>query len=887
MSHSPPKWADRFLEWFCHPDLLEDLQGDLYELYEEKAASGHPRQARLFFVWWVLRSLRWDVIKKTRLQNFGTMTRNNFKIAARVLWRDKFNTLLNIAGLAIGLTCFLLMGSYFRQEMTYDQFHSKKDQIYRVWLKEDYGGDKVFFNSITPLKFESVLEEDFPEVDKSIQIALNPYLVGQTPNRINESVGIISPDLFEVFDFPVTQGNATTPLPDQNSLILSESYAEKYFGSSNPIGQSLLIQMGEEEREFTVTAVFKNLPKTSSIQFDMAISNANNQRLYSERALNAWFNVSVETYILLKDQTNIESAEAKVQDVVMSYLGDEVQRGEYQIGFQPLTDIHLNPDIPAGLAPVGNPSYVYILGLIGLIVLITAGVNYATLSIGQSLRRRKEVGIRKVMGAMKSSLVGQYLAESWLVTFIALLISLGLAYSILPIFNSLTQADIELTFQPWQLLFYLGLVLIVGFLAGIYPALILSGLKISNILSGHKAPKRAFYIRKSMVVFQFVITVFLITSTLIMRKQLNYLNSKDLGYEYETTVSVPLYPDPSSQRLTEFINSAMENGKLLREQLKKYPEVSDIGMGTHVFGSNGWGQLSYTDDEQTFRQFRFLAVDPHYFNTFEIKMKEGRAFEPDSPLDERESIIINQAAANYFGLEDPIGKKLPGSGFGQHRIIGVTDNFNYASLHTAVEPLIITQNIMPIYEGISDHGYQDSPIPKLVFRYKGQQLSKVNDILEPEWAQIFPAEELNFAFVEENIQAQYENEQRMNRLVSFATILSIIVASLGLLGMTVLMINSRVREIGIRKVMGASEVSIFKLLAGSFAPQLLIGIALSIPLTYWLMKGWLDNFAYRISMGVDLFLLSGIISVIIALAVISFRVLKAARVNPVESIKSE
>lgn len=887
MKHSPPKWADRFLEWFCHPDLLEDLQGDLYELYEDKVESGHPKQARYLFIWWVFRSLRYDVIKKGGIKNAGTMTINNFKIAARVLWRDKLNTFLSIAGLAIGLTCFLLMGFYFKQEVTYDQFHSKKDRIYRVWLKEDYGGGRVFFNSITPLIFEQVLEENFPEIEKVIQYINNTYLVGETPNRINESVAVIGPDFFEVFDFGIVQGNASSPLPDQNSVVLSSSYATKYFGQTNPVGQQLPIQIGENKRQFTVSAVFEDMPKSSSFQFDMAISTANNKTIFSEAARTAWFSVVAENYVLLKKNTTIEAVEAKTQDVIMSHLEDQVNPGEYQIGFQPLTDIHLNTDVPAGIAPVGNPSYVYILGLVGLIVLIIAGVNYATLSIGQSLRRRKEVGVRKVMGAMKRSLIGQYLAESWLTTLIALIIGLGVAYAILPVFNKLTQADVHLTFEPWHILLYAGIVFVVGFLSGIYPALILSGLKITNILSGHKAPKRSFYLRKGMVVFQFVITVFLITSTLIMREQLNYINSKDLGYQYEAAVSVPLYPDPSSSRLQEFIFSAMDNGKVLKEELKKYPEISDIGMGSHVFGSRGWGQLSYTDDAQNFRQFRLLVVDPNYFNTFDIEVKEGRAFEPESTLDQRESIIINQAAADYFGLEDPVGKKLPGSDFGMHTIIGVTENFNYSSLHTEVEPLVITQTLEPIYMGISDHGYQDSPIPKLVFRYNGSRLSKVGDILKKEWEQVFPAEELNFAFVEDNIQAQYENEQRMNRLVSFATILSIIVASLGLLGMTVLMINSRVREIGIRKVMGASELSIFKLLAGSFAPQLLLGILLSIPITYWLMRDWLNNFAYHINIGLDIFILSGIISIVIALLVISAHVMKAARVNPVEVMKRE
>lgn len=886
MKREPPKWANRFLEWFCHPNLLEDLQGDLYEIYEEKIEAGQSRSARLYFIWLVIRSLRYDVINPTLLKiTTGTMIKNNFKIAFRVLWRDKFNTLLNVAGLAIGLTCFLLMGFYAKQELTYDHFHDKKDRIYRVWVKEDYGGGKVFFNSVTPLVFESVLEENFPEVERVIQYDQAARLVGPIPNRINENVATISPDFNEVFDFKIVKGNVANPLPDKNSLILSTSYALKYFGEQDPIGQPLLIQIGDEDRTFEVTAVYEDLPKSSSLQFNMAISMENKVEIYGEFLLNAWFNIVAETYLLLKSQNSIQQVEAKTQDVVMSYLKDEVERDVYQMGFQPLTDIHLNPDIPVGLAPVGNSNYVYILGLIGLFVLIIAGINYATLSIGQSLKRRKEVGLRKVMGAMKKGIIGQYLSESWLVAFFAMLISLVIAYLSLPLFNELTGADISLAFETWHILLYLGLVIIVGFLAGIYPALILSGLKIINILSGHKAPRKAFYIRKGMVVFQFIITVFLITSTLVMSRQLNYLNSKDLGFQYNATVSVPLYPGSGEPGLAGLINSTMDRGRLLKEQLQQYPEITDIGLGNHVFGTNGWGQLSFTDNQQQFRQFRLLVVDPGYFNTFKIKMKSGRAFQEGSTLDQRASIILNQKAVDYFDLKDPLGKQLPGQDFGAHAIVGVTENFNYSSLHSDIEPLVITQNIEPIQAGVSDFGFRSSPVPKLVFKYSGSQLNQVESLLTKDWDDIFPGEELNFFFVEDNIRAQYENEQRMNRLVSFATILSIIVASLGLLGMTVLMINSRMKEIGIRKVIGASELSIFGLLARSFAPQLLIGILLSIPITYWLMKDWLENFAYHITIGVDLFLISALLAVIIALIVISTHTWRAARINPVDSIR--
>ncbi|MDN5201953.1 ABC transporter permease [Fulvivirgaceae bacterium BMA10] len=889
MNYKPPRWADRFLAWYCNPDLLEEIQGDLYEIHDEKCAAGKPKLARFLFVWYVLRSFRYDVIRRNNKykNSIFMMTRNNFKIAFRVLWRDWFNTALSMGGLAIGITCFLLMGFYVKQEVSFDHFHSKKDRIYRVWLKEDYGDNKVFFNSVTPLRFEELLEDDFSEIETAIQFNINNYLVGKGDDRNNENVAIISPELFSVFDFKILKGNPAKPLPELNDVILSASYANKYFGDEDPIGKSMGIQIGEEIRDFNVSAVFADIRKESSIQFDMAISNENNKNIYGERAMKAWFNVSQETYVLVGENSHISAVEEKIPDVVMGYLKGSVEEGVYNIGFQPLTDIHLNPDIPLGIAPVGNRDYVYILAVISVLVLVIACINYTTLSVGQSLKRSKEVGVRKVMGAFKSSLINQYLSESLVIAFFATVIGIALANLLLPIFNDLTNADVKLGFELWHIILYLGLVLIIGISSGIYPAFILSRLRITAILKGNNQASRNHYIRKGMVVFQFVVTVFLISSTLIMRQQLNYLHTKDLGFNYNATVSVPLYPDPSANRLSQLIVTAMEKGEILKEKLSQYPDIQDIGLGSHVFGSSGWGRLAFTDDAEVFRRFRLLVVDPYYFNTFHIKMKEGRAFDPKSDLDKRQSIIVNQAAVDYFGLDEPLGNRLPSKRFDDHAIIGVTENFNYSSLHSAVEPLVITQNVAIPYSGISDHGYADSPIPKLVFRYTGSQLSQVKQILNKEWENTFPEEDLNFDFVEENMRYQYANEDRLNRLVMISTILSIIIASLGLLGLTVLVVNSRTKEIGIRKVIGASELTIFKLLAKSFSLQLLLGIVLSIPVTYWLMKDWLSGFAYQIDIGIGIFTLSAVISIIVALTVISFHTIKASKTNPVNSLRSE
>ena len=815
------------------------------------------------------------------------MTINNFKIASRVLWRDKFNTTVNLVGLTVGIACFLLLGLFVKQELSYDHFHSKKDRIYRSWLKEDYGNGKMFFNSQVPFRFESLFEDNFPEVEESVQFLAQTNLVGRGENRINEPIGIISPEFFDFFDFQLIDGNVTNPLAGKRDVVISEAYAKKYFGDENPIGKILPIQLDSAISDFTVTALLRDIRKESSIQFDIGISNANIPDIFGERSMTAWFLVAPETYVLVKENNSIESVSTKMQDVVMSYLADEVERDVYNIGFQPLTDIHLNPDIPIGYAPVSNPQYVYILAAIGILVLIIACINYATLAIGQSLKRGKEVGIRKVLGAFRTSLVYQYMSESLLITLSAMLIGIILTIVFIPAFNTLTGTEVFYQFQWWHLGVYLCLGLIISFIAGSYPALVLSGFKAVSILRGFVGASGSHSIRKGMVVFQFLITVFLISSSLIMRNQVEFLQNQDLGFKQEAVITIPLYPDPNAQRLSETIKSGFENGRLLKSKLEQIPEFTNIGMGSHVFGTQGWANLAYTESDGTFRRFIFLITDPYYLSASGIKFKEGRDFDPESGLDSRQSVIVNQAAVDYFGWENPIGEKLPGEEFGEHRIIGVTENFHFASLHTKVEPLVITQNLMPIVKGVSDGDFVDSVVPKLFLTYSGNNLAAAGEKLQNIWEETFPNENLNFSFVSERLANQYESESRMNKLIGVATVLSIFIASLGLLGLTVLVVNSRIKEIGIRKVMGASPGTIMGLLLRTFSGQLVLAIILSVPVTILLMNQWLQNFAYNISIGPGVFILSAILAALVAFLVIFYHTLRAAKINPIESLRTE
>jgi len=888
MNHQPPKWADRLLEWFCRPELLEDLQGDLHESFFQKRDSGRLKQANFHFVWLVFRSFRYRTIQLNYpFKNSTTMMiKSNLKVAIRVFWRDKLNTGLNLFGLSLGITCFLLLGSYVKREMSYDYFNSKSDRIYRVWLKEIYNEDKIFFSSNTPLVFLPTLKENFAEFEEVIQLDYRNFLIGDGHDRTEESVAIISPEFFNVFDFEVVQGNKSNPLADRNNLVLTENYALKYFGTENPIGKSLTIQIEEELLQFIVTAIIKDVPKESSVQFDMAISKENGNLLYSKNSYTAWFNVSQETYVLVKPTASIATVEARMPEVVMQNLGDMVEPGVYNIGFLPLTDIHLNGDITVGYEPVANKDYVNILMAIAILVLTISCINYTTLAIGQSLTRNKEVGIRKVLGAFKGSLLRQYLTESILFFSVSIIVGSILAKLAVPSFNNLTGADISFNFEFWHLWLYVGLLLIIGISSGFYPAFILSRLKVISILKGGSGKNKSYLIRKGMVVFQIMITVFLITSSLIMNNQLNFMQSKDLGFNYDAAVSVELNSDPSARGIGGAISTAMEKGEVLKEKLSQYPNISDIGMGTHVFGSPGWAGLSYTDNTDTYRKFRFLVVDPYYFNTFKIKLEEGRGFDAENSSDKKNSIILNRRAVEYFGIEDPIGKQLPGN-FDSHTIIGVTEDFNFSSLHFAVEPLIIAQSAVTIFAGIDDVGFNDSPIPKLIFNYTGAQLSEVKTILEKEWRASFPNEDLIFSFVDEDMKYQYATEKQMNRIVSVATVLSIVIASLGLLGLTIIVVNSRIKEISVRKVNGASELGIFIMLVKSFGSQLLVGVIFSIPITWWLMTNWLNDFAYSIPISLFTFLLGAVISVLVAFLVISYHSLKIARTNPAKTLRIE
>lgn len=883
----PPKLALKFLQWYCKPEYLEEIEGDVFELFDRR--SHQPTKARIMFIWDVLRFFRLSNLKRFKSNsNINKMTSHNFKVAARILWKQKTNSLLNISSIAIGMACFILISLYVKQELSFDKFHENGDRIYRTWTEEDYGQGQRFFYTSSPLPLAPALEDNIPEVEATCRVDYNSFLVGEGENRLNERIAFVSPNFFEMFSFDLIEGRASQALT-RNSIVLSEDYALKYFGDLEAVGESLSVTIGGEKLELVVSAIMENLPSNTGFQMDMVVSNEDLERFYSPNAIDAWFNIAPETFVLLKENTELSSVEAKLPGMINTVLGDQVEAGQYVLGLQPLEEIHLDTSFPAASMPVGNPNYVYVLATIGLLVLVMACINYTTLSIGQSIKRSKEVGIRKVVGAQKVGLIWQYLSESVLVTLCATLLGIALSFLALPTFNQLAGTDLVIPTDIPSVLMLLLIVLVVGILTGFYPALVLSNLKLINILrGGFSGGRRAGLFRKSLVVFQLLLTIFLISGSLVMRQQLAYLQNTDLGYQKEAMVYVNLYPNDDAGGLLEQIGSGFENAELLKARLAQSTQVEDIGMANHMFGTSGWTQMGFNDRQGQFRQFNLLITDAYFNAAFKTEVIKGRDFDPDLSLDERESIVINQAAAEYFfGTEDPVGQKLPGEDFGEHQIIGVVKDFNFQSLHNEVQPLVITQNPEPMFAGISDITINSNPIPKLFFKYTGQQLSGVQQLLEENWSAVFPNEELSFSFVDERLRLMYENEARVNKIAGIATFISILIAVFGLLGLTILVVNTKVKEIGIRKILGASPSTILQILLKQFSWQLIIAYVISIPVTWYVMNQWLNDFAYRIQIGVLVFLVSGLLSFFILMLVIGYHAMRAARINPVKALRVE
>ena len=804
------------------------------------------------------------------------MLKNYLKISFRYLMRHKEYTLINILGLAVSITCCMLIMLFVRSELSYDAFHQKVDRLYRVWQREkasNITSDNVF----TPLAMASAIKSTFPETEAASHVLAFSPIVKIGASSFKETMDLVDPDFFRMFDFKVIAGNAGNPLSFDNNIVLTAATAKKYFGEANPIGKSIELQIQDDEVPFTVSAIVDDAPETSSIRFNALLPFSAAKHLYPERAFKNWFSVFTESYILLKPGANASALERKFPQMMRQQLGEDYGREEFTVHLQPIKDIHLNTSLSAGNEPTSDPKYSYILGSIGLLILIVACINFVTLSIGQSTKRAMEVGVRKALGAARKQLIFQFWGEAFLVVLISVAIGILLALVMVQPFNNVVNRQLAFNFDLFFVLFCLLVIAVIAIISGIYPALILSGFNPVEVLKG-KLNVRAgsSWLRQGLVIGQFVASIIMIIGTVVIARQMDYMQQKDLGYKKDQVVIV------ETNKNTTLGNPVAAK---FRAELNKYPKVISSSVSLYSMAEIPWVHLDYKDDHGQVRDFLYNAIDANFVPTMGIKMVSGRNFAESNALDVAGTALVNETFLKAFNITDPIGKKLPGP-FPQI-IVGVMKDFNYESLHGKIQPLILSVEAKALMKYANDVNVNAPPQPRISVRLGAGNLSSNIDILKKAWAVAAPGQDLDYSFLDDTIAAQYRQEQRSSLVVRIASGLSVFIACMGLFGLATLTVARRVKEIGIRKVMGAGVGSIVQLLSIDFVKLVLIAAIIASPVAWWAMNNWLKDFDYRISVSWWIFILAGGSAILIALVTVSYHSIKAAIVNPVKSLRSE
>ncbi len=804
------------------------------------------------------------------------MFKNYFKVALRYLARHKGYTIINVMGLAVGIGCCILIMLFVKSEWSFDRFHSKADRIHRAWLQEHYEG-QVFTNTVTPIPLAPVLQNNLPEIETTCRVYSFEPLVRYNNNIFTEQLNMVDSTFFNMFDFTMKQGDRKNTFPTGNTIVVTEASAKKYFDKGPVVGKNIELQLSGEWVPFTVASVVKDVPLESSIQFDMLISFANARRFFSEKGMKqAWSSVSLETYVLLKEGASATTANAKIPAVMDPIVAKNYKPGEYQVTLQPLTDIHLDNTLPAGNEPVSNPKYSTILTTIGLLVLLIACINFVTLSIGRSTTRSLEVGVMKVLGAERQQLVKQFWGEALLLTFISFIIGLLLAFVCLKPFNQLADRELIIAINRFTLLFFFILFVAIGLIAGIYPAIVLSGFRPIEVLKGKiRSAGSMNFFRKALVVSQFVASIIMIICTITITRQLNYLRSKDLGYDKEHVIVVS-----TNKRGAE----GRELAARFRTAIEANPQVKGSTTSWFSFIQAGWMNLGYLDDRKVYRNFRLNLVDPGFIPMMGLKLVAGRNFLKENPGDSN-TIIVNEALVREYGWKDPIGKKLPGKYAEQ--IIGVVKDFNFESLHTPVKPAVLTIRADSIVGASSDVSSEYSSNRRVTVRLSAGDVQKQVSFLKSSWKAVAGDQDFEYQFLDDALNAAYSQEQRLGNIVRYASFLSIFIACMGLFGLATLVVVKRTKEIGIRKVLGADVSNIVGLLSKDFVALVSVAALVAFPIAWWALSKWLQDFSYRINIQWWIFIAAAILTMLVALITVGVQAVKAAWANPVKSLRTE
>jgi len=789
------------------------------------------------------------------------MIKNLLKSVTRHIRKHYGYSILNILGLTLGITSALFLIIYVSDEISYDRYHENSNRIYRVSSKITETDDQFTWN-VAQIPFGPQVVQDYPEVQSFVRFINMPRALYKYEDKefIEENFYFVDSTLFDIFSYKVLKGEVRSAIKDPDKIVLTETVASRYFGDDDPIGKTFTA--GEDAYE--VTGVIEDIPFNSHFRFD-AVAARNNL----PKQIGSWGNFGVFTYLLMPEGVDVDAFETKMQGMYDAHMKTIFEPLHITIEYimEPITRIHLYSTNAGEPEPTGSITYVYIFGIIALFLVLIAAMNYMNLATARSAGRAREVGMRKVVGSRRSTLIAQFLSESVVLTIISLILSIILLIILLPKFNMLAGKSFSLSilYSPVVVISFIGVIIVAGIIGGSYPAFFLSRFSPVTVLKGEITKGSAGSLfRKILVVIQFTISVVMIVCTLIVFRQLNYLKTMDQGFNQDNVLTL------------QFNRGMVRKYPVLRQALLENENIRYV-TSTNTPVGEGSGKVIFnveTDQGMVQRGVNFAVVDHDFIDALGIRMIEGRDFQQDMPSDTLLAVVVNETLANRLGWQDPIGKKVELGDENTLRasVIGMMADYHQTGMYNEIESLML------VYRELGNIIYV-----KLSGNNTGQTIS----FIESKWNEVFPDQPFSYTFLKERFNRQFETDEKRGLIFTMFTILAIFIACLGLFGLASYMVEQRTKEIGIRKVFGADESVIIRLISKDFLILVSISIVIALPVAYYFMNNWLQNYVYRTKIGVMLLILAALLTVVITFITISYKAYQAAIMNPASSIRTE
>jgi putative ABC transport system permease protein len=802
------------------------------------------------------------------------MLRSYIKIALRGLVKQKLYSFINVFGLAIAIAFCTLIFLFVRDEVTHDNFHEKADRLYRIIYLRKQDNGSLSADAMTPPPLGPAFQTEFPEVVRMARWKKRGEVVNYEGQSFRESIALADPDFFEMFSFPLIQGDPRTVLHDRNSVVLREEICRKYFGGEDPLGKLISIKMGSKFYDFIVSGIAKNIPGNSSITFDFLVSYDRIKDFTPERYLNQWTGSTTLTFVELRENASVSGLKSKFPGFIREHLGSVIEEhkgGDYsavQFELQPLKDIYLNTKMRPSYMAGSNPLYSYLLFGIALLILIIAAINYTNLAVARSTIRLKEIGVRKVLGANKKKLMNQFLGEALFFSLVSLCLGIFLAEVFLPMFNSFVNKHLSMDdFSNWATFVSLvGLMFFVGLISGSYPALFLSRFRPAEVLRSRLKIGGRSQFSRWLVVVQFALSIFLIISTLVITHQLRYMRNQNLGFRGEQIVVIPTQGSPHG---TQLVNR-------FRNELSSHKDVLNVSGSSAAISNDHTYAVSPVRFQAKQVMAHYFIIDHEFLKTMGLEVIQGRDFSGDYTADPQQSVIVNETLVKEMGWDSAIGKKIR-TFMGRKEpmtVVGVVKDFHFESLHYQIQPAIFY--IEPRWQ-----------LDFIYVKIRPSQIPSSLGLLEETWKKNAPSFPFIHSFLDEEFQKLYQDEERWKTVLGYTSVFAIVISCLGLFGLSALVIARRTKEIGIRKVLGASVSGLVSMVSMDFLKLILVANIIAWPLAYYAVNRWLQDFAFRIEIGIWIFLLAAVITAAIAVLSVSFQAIKAALSNPTESLRYE